>query len=195
MCRKVRAEDEPGDGRDAGLTDGPLVAHDGTVPLTIRPAAAADADFLAEMLVAAAFWRPEGPIGNLTDVLSQPHLAHYVTGWPRPGDLGVIALDGQRPVGAAWVRLMTANDPGYGFVEAATPELAMGVLRAWRGQGVGSRLLHALIAAARKQGLPSLSLSVEPDNYARRLYERVGFRQVNEMGGSLTMLLRLQQPS
>jgi hypothetical protein len=32
---------------------------------------------------------------------------------------------------------------------------------------------------------------VEPDNYARRLYERVGFRQVDEVSGSLSMLLRL----
>lgn len=53
----------------------------------------------------------------------------------------------------------------------------MGVVRTWRGRGVGSRLLDALIAAGRVRGLPSLSLSVEPENYARRLYERVGFQQ------------------
>ncbi len=67
----------------------------------------------------------------------------------------------------------------------------MGVVQAWRGRGVGSCLLDALIAAAREEGLTSLSLSVEPDNRARRLYERVGFRQVDEVSGSPTMLLRL----
>ncbi len=147
------------------------------------------------MLVAAAFWRPDGPSGSVAEVLSQPELAHYVVGWPRPGDLGVLALDGQQPVGAAWVRLLSESDPGYGFVDAATPELSMGVLQAWRGRGVGSRLLDALIVAAREHGLPSLSLSVERDNYARRLYERVGFRQVDEVGGALTMLLQLPRPS
>lgn len=147
------------------------------------------------MLVAAAFWRPDGPSGSVAEVLSQPELAHYVVGWPRPGDLGVLALDGQQPVGAAWVRLLSESDPGYGFVDAATPELSMGVLQAWRGRGVGSRLLDALIVAAREQGLTSLSLSVERDNYARRLYERVGFRQVDEVGGALTMLLQLPRPS
>ncbi|WP_282072866.1 GNAT family N-acetyltransferase [Janibacter hoylei] len=159
--------------------------------LTVRPAEASDADFLAEMLVAAAFWRPDGPRGSVEEVLSQPHLAHYVAGWPQLGDLGVVALDGQQPVGAAWVRPLPESDPGYGFVDAVTPELSMGVAQAWRGRGVGSRLLDALVAAARAEGLASLSLSVEPDNYARRLYERVGFRQVDEVGGSLTMLLRL----
>ena len=146
------------------------------------------------MLVAAAFWRPEGPSGSVADVLSQPQLAHYIAGWPRPGDLGVIALDGQQPVGAAWVRLMPESDPGYGFVEASTPELSMGVRSAWRGRGVGTRLLDALIGAAGEQGPASVSLSVEPDNAARRLYERMGFRQIDEVGGSLTMLLRLRRP-
>ena len=107
--------------------------------------------------------------------------------------MGVIALNEQEPLGAAWVRLLPESDPGYGFVDAATPELSMGVVRGWRGRGIGSRLLDALVTAAREQGLASISLSVEPDNYARRLYERVGFRQVDEVSGSLTMLLRLQR--
>jgi ribosomal protein S18 acetylase RimI-like enzyme len=78
-------------------------------------------------------------------------------------------------------------------VDATTPELAMGVVRAWRGRGIGSRLLDALIVTAREQGLAAVSLSVEPDNYARRLYERAGFQPVDEASGSLTMLLRLQE--
>ena len=173
----------------------PSPGHNGPVPVTVRPAEAHDGDFLAEMLVAAAFWRPDGPSGSLTEVLREPQLAHYVAGWPRAGDLGVIALDDQQPVGAAWVRLFPESDPGYGFVDDATPELSMGVARAWRGHGVGTRLLDALIAAAREEGLASVSLSVEPDNHARRLYERAGFRQVDEVSGSLTMLLRLHRPA
>lgn len=163
--------------------------------LLIRLAEASDADCLAEMLVAAVFWRTYGPNGSVTEVLCQPQLAHYVTGWPRPGDLGVIALDRQQPVGAAWARSLPESDPGYGFVDAATPELSIGVVRAWRGLGIGSRLLSALIAAAHERGLTSMSLSVEPDNYARRLYERAGFRQVDQSDGSLTMLLSLRRPS
>jgi GNAT superfamily N-acetyltransferase len=165
------------------------------MPPAVRPAEASDADFLAEMVAVAAFWRPQGPSGTVPGVLSRPELAHYVVGWPRPGDLGVLAVDGQRPVGAAWLRLSPESDPGYGFVDAATPELSMGVVQAWRKCGVGRRLLDALVAAAREQGLASLSLRVEVDNYARRLYERVGFRQVGEVNGSVTMLLRLGVPS
>lgn len=182
-------------GRGFAFVRGSPTGHNGLVPFTVRRAEASDADFLAEMLVAAAFWRRDESSASITEVLRQPQLAHYVAGWPRPGDLGVIALDKQQSLGAAWARLLPESDPGYGFVDAATPELSMGVVRGWRGHGIGARLLDALIAAAREQELASLSLSVEPDNYARRLYERVGFRQVDVVSGSLTMLLRLQHPS
>ena len=119
-----------------------------------------------------------------------PNSAHYVAGWPRPGDRGVVAEAGQ-PVGAAWLRTFSPEDPGYGFVEAAVPELSVGVVPGWRGRGVGTRLLEALLAQARAQGLAAVSLSVEPDNPALRLYERFGFVAVGDVGGSLTMLLRL----
>lgn len=142
------------------------------------------------MLVEAAFWRPDGPPGSVDDVWSRPELAHYVVGWPRPGDLGVVA-EAQQPVGAAWLRFFSADDPGYGFVDAGTPEVAMGVVPVWRGRGVGTGLLDALIVAARGAGSAALSLSVEPDNPARRLYERFGFHRVGVVDGSLTMLLRL----
>jgi len=163
------------------------------VPVEIRPADAADGPFLAEMLVAAAFWRPEGPEGKVSDVLARPDLAHYVAGWPQPGDCGVIAQD-EHPVGAAWFRFLPASDPGFGFVDAETPEVGLGVALSRRGQGIGSRLLSSLVEQACRDGLATLSLSVERDNYARRLYERAGFRAVGTVGGSSTMLLRLSPP-
>lgn len=162
----------------------------GYVPINVRPAGLADASFLTEMLVAAAFWRPDGPPGSVREVLKQPDLAHYILGWPRPGELGVIAEDEQM-VGAAWLRLLPAHDPGYGFVDAQTPELSMGVVRRRRGQGIGASMLEALLASAREHGYSALSLSVEPDNRARYLYERFSFQEVGTAGGSVTMLLRL----
>ena len=64
----------------------------------------------------------------------------------------------------------------------------MGILPQARGRGVGALLLDSLVSAARDAKLPGLSLSVETDNYALRLYERLGFNRVNEADGSLTML-------
>ena len=97
----------------------------------LRPACAADAAFLTEMLAAAAFWRSGGPTGSVQDVVSDPHLAHYVAGWPQPGDIGVVA-EIDRPIGAAWLRYFMPENPGYGFIDPATPEIAMGVAPAHR---------------------------------------------------------------
>lgn len=123
------------------------------VPVRVRPAGPADDDFLAEMLFAAAFWRLDGPLGDVQSVLARAELAHYVSGWPRPGDLGVVAEDGP-PVGAAWLRLLPEHDRGYGFVDAETPELSIGVVPTHRGRGIGSLLLDrfALARGARRVG-------------------------------------------
>jgi ribosomal protein S18 acetylase RimI-like enzyme len=108
----------------------------------------------------------------------------------RVGDLGVVAEDGP-PVGAAWLRLLPEHDRGYGFVDAKTPELSIGVVPTHRGRGIGALLLEALVGSAREQRHEALSLSVEPDNPARRLYERCGFQVVDTVDGSHTMLLSL----
>ncbi len=84
--------------------------HPAGVAVRVRPAGPADGNVLAEMLVVAAFWRPDGPSGDVQSVLARPELAHYVAGWPRPGDMGVVAEDGP-PVGAAWLRLLPEQDP------------------------------------------------------------------------------------
>jgi ribosomal protein S18 acetylase RimI-like enzyme len=164
--------------------------------IEVRAALATDAQFIAEMLAQAVFWRPEQAQGTVQDVLSTPELAHYIDGWPRPGDIGVIASDKGQPVGAAWLRTMPASDPGYGFVDESIPELGMGVLASARGVGVGSRLLAAIIDAARSREITAISLSVERDNAAaRRLYNRFGFQPVDEVGGSFTMMLALPRAS
>lgn len=82
----------------------------------------------------------------------------------------------QRPIGAAWFRFLPADAPGYGFVDAETPEVSIGVVLPRRGQGIGALLLNALATRAREAGPATLGLSVESDNYARGLYERVGFQ-------------------
>lgn len=158
----------------------------------VRPASATDGDFLQRMLVVAADWRPTAALRPVEDVLADPALAHYVEGWPRHDDFGVIA-EGRRgdPLGAAWCRFFRADDPGHGFVLPDVPELAMGVVPEARGAGVGRALLMELIAEARIRDIAQLSLSVELDNDARYLYSSLGFRVTDEGDGSATMVLTI----
>ena len=60
-----------------------------------------------------------------------------------------------------------------------------------RGRGIGAQLLRTLAVEAGRLGFARLSLSVERTNPARRLYERLGYREVGGVGGAATLLLEL----
>ncbi|MEA5361474.1 GNAT family N-acetyltransferase [Amycolatopsis sp., V23-08] len=146
--------------------------------MILREATREDADFLADMLVEAVNWSPEWKRKSKRRVLAAPNTAHYVTGWPLDGDLGVVAEVDGASVGAAWLRFFTADDPGYGFVAADVPELSLGVVAARRGRGVGRALMRAVEDRARTAGIERISLSVERKNFAQRLYLAEGYEVV-----------------
>ena len=136
---------------------------------TLRPAASGDADLLQDLVVAAVNWDPA-----------------------RAAAASELALDGSgRPIGAAWLRCFTADDPGYGFVADDVPELSIGVVDGWRGRGVGRALLRAVVRSAVEQGAQRISLSVERANRARELYLDEGFVVVEEGRDADTMVLDL----
>lgn len=92
-----------------------------------------------------------------------------------------------QPIGAAWLRLWSEQDHGYGFIDALTPELSVAVRPEARGGGIGTELLRWLLQRA-DESYDRVSLSVSVQNPAVRLYERLGFRSVAVDGASMTML-------
>ena len=173
----------------------------------LRTALPDDSEFLADMVVEAINW-PQDRTSPRQQILDDPRNAHYVAGWKRETDLGVVAVGGPAPdewpaeydagspVGAAWLRQLPADDPGYGFIDAQTPELTMALAPPWRGRGIGRALIRRLLSDAALRGIPRISLSVEPGNPARRLYESEGFVVVgSDPGGSYTMLREMNRAS
>ena len=71
----------------------------------------------------------------------------------------------------------------------------MAVRDGWRGTGLGSRLLQDLAATARQHGFVRLSLSVDVDNPARRLYERLGYQTLSDDDSGVRMLVELDSAS
>lgn len=162
----------------------------------VRPADAGDEPFLWEMLYEAAHWSPEktGSKPPSEKLLAEPGLRNYLAGWGRVGDFALIARDVEngRKVGAAWYRIFPASDPGYGFVDEATPDIVIAVVPDRRGAGVGRALLRALIDAAESNGFESLSLSVQKANHvARTVYERNGFYDLRDDGNAWVMKAEL----
>lgn len=151
----------------------------------VRKAELKDVRFMRDMLHHAFYARESTFTGEEEPVY------RYVIGWGREGDAGVIALDDGFPVGAAWYRRFTADEPGYGFVDEATPELAIAVVPSRRGRGIGELMLSALLERARAEGHAQVSLSVERQNPALRLYEKHGFRAVHENANTVTMVAAL----
>lgn len=71
----------------------------------------------------------------------------------------VIALsEDNMLVGAAWYRLFTENQKGYGYVDSNTPEIGIAVKDDVRGNGIGTLLLKKLFETALEDGYTSLSL-------------------------------------
>ena len=161
----------------------------------IRLATPADEAILWQMLMYAAHE------SSLDVVKANPDLARYVQNFGRAGDIGLIAEAAQhQAIGAAWLRLWTADDKGYGYVSDEIPELAIAVHPNHRGKGIGTQLLTELIEHTSTQ-FPAISLSIRADNPALKLYERIGFtpvpgsKVVNREGGvSFNMLYATSQP-
>lgn len=166
----------------------------------IRLIRAGEHRVLEEMLYLAIFVPPGDP-PPARSIIQEPRLARVCENWGRPGDLALIAIlhddhdrsGGHRHViiGAAWYRLYPAKAPGYGFVAEDVPELSVAVLPEYRGMGVGTTLLRALISRGTEVGYRAISLSVDRRNPALRLYERLGFRVIKN-GESPTMVLELR---
>jgi GNAT superfamily N-acetyltransferase len=159
--------------------------------LRLRPIDPQDHELLRVLVFEAAYWRPDVPRPPREEALANPKLAGYVEGFGRSGDFGLVADEDADALGAAWWRYFGAEDPGYGFVDEATPEISVAVLPAHRGRGIGTALIRALEREARDRGIGRLSLSVERDNRAAALYERLGFHPLARCGGAQTMVLEL----
>jgi GNAT superfamily N-acetyltransferase len=140
-----------------------------------------DIRFLRDMLRHAYHWR-------LAEDTERP-VYRYVQNWGRAGDAGVMALEGPNAYGAAWYRTFTAEEPGFGFVDARTPELTIAVVPSRRGKGAGKELLEALLQRARESGYDAISLSSAKEQVP--YYERFGFETVSESAHAVTMLARL----
>ncbi|MGM4910745.1 GNAT family N-acetyltransferase [Rhizobium sp. 768_B6_N1_8] len=86
------------------------------------------------------------------------------------GNVNLVAVDGGEVVG--WCDIRRHFFPSH----VHRGSLGMGLLPAYRGQGLGRRLIEAAIAGGREVGMVRIEFGVHADNArAIRLYERVGF--------------------
>ena len=159
--------------------------------VVLRAAGVDDVEHIRWALYTALAWNPQRRLPPLEVTLEHQEAARYHRGWGRRGDLGVVAeLDGE-VVGVAYCRLFTEADHGHGYVDNETPEVAVAVREGRRGRGLGARLMNALSERAHAAGFDRLSLSVAAENPARRLYERLGYRELANDEDGVRMVVEL----
>ncbi len=161
------------------------VSSDG-IAVAIQPLTRADEKALFGILY-YAIHVPPNAAPPPREIVRQPELARYVRNWGNANDLGFGAFVKTKMIGAAWLRVWTGEDKGYGYWNNETPELSIALAPGYRGQGIGTRLLQTLLDAAASR-FRAVSLSVDKRNPARRLYERFGFVIVEYDATSLLML-------
>ncbi|WP_053096210.1 GNAT family N-acetyltransferase [Frateuria defendens] len=136
----------------------------------LRPAQDGDLPFLRTLYgelrtaeLAAVPWPEAARQAFLDNQFALQH-RHYTTHY-LPADFLVIEHSGH-PIGRLYVH--------RGEREAVLVDIAL--RPAWRGRGIGRRLIGLVQAATRQAGLAALALHVELGNAAaQRLYERLGF--------------------
>ena len=148
--------------------------------LTLRPVSADDLPFLCavyastrEQELTAVAWDAAQKAAFLDMQFRAQHtyyLAHY-------------------PDAAFDVILINHQPAGRLYIDRATSEIRIvdiALLPEWCNRGIGSALINVLQGEAAAAGKP-LRIHVERFNPALRLYERLGFRQIEDRGVYLFM--------
>ena len=154
---------------------------------TIRIITPADYLLLEDFLYEAIFI-PEGVDKPDRSIIEHPSLRQFIDDFGEyRGDHGVVAEVDGKVVGAAWSRIREQ----YGHVDDDTPSLSISLYPDYRGQGIGTQLMHAIHDTLRAEGYRQASLSVQHANPAARLYQRLGYETIEENGDELIMVIKL----
>ena len=143
--------------------------------LTLRPETAADEPFLYQLYATTRDYEmvhvPWDDVQKQAFLRQQceAQLKHYRLHY-RDAEFQIIELDG-RPIGRIYVH----RGPQYVCL------MDIALLREYRGRGIGSELTSELLQQAQAEG-KIVTLHVEHMNPARHLYERLGFKMVEDKG-------------
>lgn len=150
--------------------------YSGNIKYTVRKMRREEYPLLNDFLY-EAIYIPDGMEPPPRTIINAPELQVYVVDFGTQEHDKAFAADVEGMIaGAAWVRIM--ND--YGHIDDNTPSLAISVRREYRGLGIGTILLKELLADLTANGYEKVSLSVQKENYAVKMYEKAGFQVLRE---------------
>ena len=140
-------------------------------------------DFLYE-----AIFIPESMEKPPKAIIEQSELQVYIADFGKEDDWCLVAEVKGNIVGAVWGRIM--ND--YGHIDDETPSLAISLYGEYRHLGIGTALMKAILHLLKEKGYKQTSLSVQKENYAVNMYQKIGFKVVSETEEEYIMVCELR---
>jgi len=148
--------------------------------ISLRPITAEDREFLLRLYrstreeeLATTSWGEDEKSAFILHQFSAQHI-EYSRAYPN-GDFRVVLVDGE-PAGRLYLNRMPE--------QLRIVDIAM--LPEFRGRGIGGSIVADVIARGEAEGVP-VTIHVERFNPALRLYDRLGFRPIEDRGVYLLM--------
>lgn len=147
----------------------------------IRPLTADDEPILWEMVYQGISSGEKDALPR--EIVQRPEFAGYVQDWGREGDTGFVAHDKKDGslLGAVWLRKRSDKNGD------APRQLAFVVKTGHRGHGIGSALLTQLVRSNPDVSTISISLLAGRPKKLSGLYERFGFKTIEEKPDAIVM--------
>ncbi|MDE6132222.1 MAG: GNAT family N-acetyltransferase [Oscillospiraceae bacterium] len=156
---------------------------------TIREIKSMEYPLLNDFLYEAIFI-PQGVDLPPKSIINNAELQVYVKDFgKKPDDRCLVADVDGKIVGAVWVRIME----DYGHVDDETPSFAISLYKEYRGNGIGTALMVKMLELLRESGYKKASLAVQKENYAVKMYKKIGFEVVGENEEEYIMVCDLRR--
>ncbi len=143
---------------------------------------------LLEDFLYQAIYQPDKTNLAPRSIIEKPELQVYIKDFgTKKDDYCFCAEADGKIVGVVWVR----NINGYGSVDNNTVEFAISVFDEYQKMGIGTALMNKMLEHLNKLNYSKASLAVQKENYAVRMYQKVGFEIVDENEQEYIMIHRL----
>lgn len=156
----------------------------------IRPLEKSEIYILDDFLYEAIF---QNDTNNILPkkIIDKPELQVYIKDFGKDDDYCLIAQYNKKIIGAVWARILSGEIKGYGNIDNATPELAISIYKQYRNKGIGTDLLKNILNLLKEKGYAKVSLSVQKQNYAVKMYKATGFKIYKENEEEYIMICNL----
>lgn len=143
---------------------------------------------ILEVFLYEAIFVPEGIESPSRDIIKSPELQVYIKDFGLKDDYALGAEIDGKIIGAVWTRIMK----DYGHIDDETPSLSISVLKEYRGLKIGTELMKQMFILLKTKGYRRVSLSVQKENYAQKMYQDLGFEIVRENDQEYIMCTELK---